>query len=88
MKVRMRFHILPASYTSETAKKLNDLAATSGRAPEDIVEDALAVYLEEVTSIRKTLDSRYDDLGRIKPIDGEGAFTKLREKSERRRSGG
>ncbi len=48
--------------TPETAKKLNDLAATSGRAPEDIVEDALAGYLEEVTSIRKTLDSCYDDL--------------------------
>ena len=46
--------------------------------------------LEEVISVRKTLDSRYDDLktGRVKPIDGEEAFVKLREKSERRRSGG
>ena len=76
--------------TPETAKKLNDLAATSGRAPDDIVEDALAGYLEEVASVRKTLDSRYDDLksGRVKPIDGEEAFRTLREKSERRRSGG
>jgi len=43
-----------------------------------------------VASVRKTLDSRYDDLksGRVKPIDGEEAFRKLREKSERRRSGG
>ena len=76
--------------TPETAKKLNDLATTSGRAPEDIVEDALAGYLEEVASVRKTLESRHDDLnsGRLKPIDGEEAFRKLREKSERRRSGG
>jgi predicted transcriptional regulator len=76
--------------TPETAKKLSDLAKTSGRAPEDIVEDALAGYLEEVTSARKTLDSRYDDLesGRVKAIEGEEAFTRLREKSERRRSGG
>ena len=74
--------------TPETAKKLNDLATTSGRAPEDIVEDALAGYLEEVASVRKTLDSRYDDLksGRVNPIDGEEAFRKLREKSERRRT--
>ena len=73
--------------TAETAKKLKDLATTSGRAPEDIVEDALAGYLEEVASVRKTLDSRYDDLqtGRVKPIDGEEAFTQLREKSDRRR---
>ena len=76
--------------SAETAKKLNDLAASSGRAPEEIVEDALAGYLEEVAAIRKTLDSRYDDLksGRVKPIDGEEAFRRLREKSERRRSGG
>jgi len=76
--------------SAETAKKLHDLATRSGRAPEDIVEDALVGYLEEVTSARKTLDSGYDDLksGRVKPIDGEEAFTKLREKSERRRSGG
>ena len=81
----MEVHVTP-----ETAKKLKDLAATSGRAPDDIVEDALAGYLEEVASVRKTLDSRYDDLksGRVKPIDGEEAFRTLREKSERRRSGG
>jgi predicted transcriptional regulator len=75
--------------SAETAKKLHDLATRSGRAPEDIAEDALVGYLE-VTSVRKTLDSRYDDLesDRVKPIDGKEAFRKLREKSERRRSGG
>jgi len=74
--------------TRATAKKLKDLAETSGRALGDIIEDALAWHLEEVASVRKTLDSRYDDLnsGRVKPIDGEEAFRTLREKSERRRS--
>ena len=72
--------------TPETAKKLNDLAAASGRAPEQIVEDALSGYLDHVASVRETLDSRYDDLrsGRVKAIDGEEAFRRLREKSERR----
>jgi predicted transcriptional regulator len=72
--------------SAETAKKLNDLAASMGRAPNEIVEDALAGYLEEVAAVRKTLDSRYDDLksGRVKPIDGEEAFRRLREKSKRR----
>ena len=81
----MEVHVTP-----ETAKKLTDLATASGRAPEEIVEDALAGYLEEISLARKTLDSRYDDLksGRVKPIDGEEAFRTLREKSERRRSGG
>jgi hypothetical protein len=46
--------------------------------------------LQEVGSVRQTLESRYDDLksGRVTPIDGEEAFGRLREKSERRRSGG
>jgi len=81
----MEVHVTP-----ERAKKLKGLAATNGRAPEDIVEDALVGYLKEVASAGKTLDSRYADLksGRVKPIDGEEAFRTLREKSERRRSGG
>jgi len=81
----MNVHVSP-----ETAKKLHDLATNSGRAPEDIVEDALAGYLEEVASVRKTLDTRYDDLtsGRVTPVDGEEVFRRLREKSDRRRSGG
>jgi hypothetical protein len=74
----MEVHVMP-----ETAKKLKDLAATSGRAPEDIVEDALAGYLEEVASVRKTLDSSYDDLksGRVKPIDGEEAFRRCAKRA-------
>lgn len=81
---------MEVNVSAETAKKLSDLAASSGRAPEQIVEDALAGYLEEVASVRETLESRYDDLknGRVKPIDGEEAFRRLGEKSERRRAGG
>lgn len=53
----------------ETTKKLHDLATRSRRTPEDIVEDALAGYLDEVASVRKRLDSRYDDRksGQLKP---------------------
>jgi hypothetical protein len=40
--------------SAEMAKKLTDLAASSGRAPEEIVEDALAGYLEELAADRKT----------------------------------
>ena len=45
----------------KTAEKLNELAAASRRAPEDIVEDALADHFEEVASLWRALDSRYDD---------------------------
>jgi hypothetical protein len=68
---------------------LTDLASRTGRAPDQLVEDALAGYLEELAALRETLDGRYDDLkgGRVKPIDGEEAFRRLRERSAQRRSG-
>ena len=74
--------------TPEMAKKLTDLAATTGRGADELVQDALVGYLEELALLRDTLDTRYDDLkgGRVQPIDGEEAFTRLREKSEHRRS--
>jgi len=79
----MRVHV-----TQEMAKKLADLSATTGRAVDEIVEDALEGYLEEFRSLRNTLASRYDDLksGRLAPISGEEAFTRLRQKSEARRT--
>jgi hypothetical protein len=40
---RMQVHLTP-----ELASKLNDLAAATGRAPDQLVEDAVAAYLEEL----------------------------------------
>ena len=79
----MEVHVPP-----EMAKKLTDLAASTGRGADELVQDALAGYLEELALLRDTLDTRYDDLksGRAQPIDGEEAFTRLREKSDHRRS--
>lgn len=68
--------------TSDTEKKLRDLSAQSGRGTDDLVEDAMAGYFEEVLQVREMLDSRYDDLksGRVKPIDGEEFFKSLRRR--------
>ena len=75
----MNVHLTP-----ELAKKLTDLAATTGRAPDELVEDALTAYLEELASLRQTLDTRYDDLksGRVEPIDGEAFFESLRQRED------
>jgi predicted transcriptional regulator len=71
----------------ETESKLQELAATTGRKPEELVEDAMAGYLAELADVRKMLDNRYDDLkiGRVAPVDGEEAIDRLRRKSENRR---
>jgi len=68
----------------ETESRLQELAATTGRAPEELVEDAMAGYLAELAQVRGTLDDRYDDIrsGRVKAIDGEEAFKRLRQKSD------
>jgi predicted transcriptional regulator len=72
----------------ETESRLQELAATTGRAPDELVEDAMAGYLAELAQVRKMLDGRYDEIasGRVAPIDGDEAFDRLRRKSEIRRN--
>ena len=80
---------MKVNFRPETESRLQELAAKTGRAPDDLVEDAMAGYLQELAHVRETLDSRYDDTksGRVKPLDGEDAFSRLRGKSEDRRTG-
>ncbi len=74
-------------FTPDVEKKLNDLAAQSGRRTDDLVQDALAAYLEELAQARDMLHQRYDGLkhGRVKPIDGEEALRLLKAKTEAQR---
>jgi len=78
----MEVHFKP-----ETESRLAELASKSGRATDDLVEDALAGYLAEVAEVREMLDGRYDEIksGRVKPIEGEAAFETLRSKRKDRR---
>jgi hypothetical protein len=75
-------------FKPDTELCLNELAAKTGRSTADLIEDAMAGYLAEVAETRNMLDRRYDDVksGRVKPIDGEVAFARLRRKSKERRS--
>jgi predicted DNA-binding protein len=70
-------------FTPETEKKLKDLSAQSGRGADEVLQDALAGYFEEVMQTREILNSRYDDLksGRVKPIPGNEVEAYFREKS-------
>jgi len=75
----MEVHFKP-----ETESRLTELASKSGRAPDDLVEDALDGYLAEVAEVRELLDSRYDEIksGRVKPLDGEVFFESLRRRED------
>ncbi len=72
----------------ELEKQLTELSQRSGRDADDLVQDALAGYFEELATLRSTLDSRYDDLksGRVRPIGADEAAARLKAKSNERRN--
>jgi hypothetical protein len=74
----MEVHFAPET------EKLKDLALRSGRRTADeLVQQVVEGYFEELAETRQTLDSRYDDLesGKVKPIPGDEVAAHLREKS-------
>ena len=73
----MELHLTP-----ELESKVAVFSATTGRAPDDLIQDAIVGYFEELAQLRGTLDRRYDDLksGRVEPIDGEVFFETLRQR--------
>jgi predicted transcriptional regulator len=78
----MEVHLKP-----EVQEKLDQMARESGRPSDELVEDALIGYFDELAYTREMLDRRYDDLesGKVKLIDGEDAYRRLMEKTEARR---
>jgi predicted transcriptional regulator len=83
-----KMQAMDVRFRPETESRLQELADRSGRAPSDLIEDAMAAYLQEVAGVREMLDGRYEDLksGRIQAVDGDAAFADLRRKSDERRS--
>jgi predicted transcriptional regulator len=71
----------------ETESRLQELAATTGRQPDELIEDAMAGYLAELAQVREMLDSRYDNVksGRAVPIKSEEALNQLQRKSKNHR---
>jgi hypothetical protein len=65
---------------------LQELAATTGRAPDELIEDAMNGYLAELAQVRVMIDQRYDQIknGSVIPLDGDEAFAQLRKKNQNR----
>ena len=72
-------------FTPEWEAKLAEMAAINGRRADDLLQDAMVGYYNELMQAREMLSSRYDDLksGRVKPIDGEEAFERLRRREDK-----
>ncbi len=63
--------------------KLEQIARESGRAAADLVHDAVAGYVDELSETRQLLDSRYDDIksGKVKLLPGDEVEAYFRERS-------
>ncbi len=77
-----RLSEMEVRFKPETESRLNELASQSGRAASELVEDALAAYLNEVSELRSRLDTRYEEAkdGSAKLIDGKTFFEELRRR--------
>jgi predicted transcriptional regulator len=71
-------------FTPDVQAKLDQMAQESGRRSEELVEEAVLGYFDELDCAREMLDQRYDDLesGKVKPIDGEAFFESLRSRED------
>ena len=74
-------------FKADVQAKLDQMARESGRPSDELVEDAVIGYFDELAHAREMLDRRFDDLesGRVKPIDGEKAYRRLLEKTDAQR---
>lgn len=71
-------------FTPDVQAKLDRMATETGCRSEELVEEAVIGYFEELAYTRGMLDSRYDDLesGKVEPIDGEAFFESLRSRED------
>ena len=78
----MEVHFKP-----DVQAKLEQMARESGRPSNQLVEDAVVGYFDELAHAREMLDRRFDDLesGTVKPIDGKEAHRRWMEKTEAQR---
>jgi hypothetical protein len=67
--------------------KLDQLARDSGCPSEELVEDAVIGYFDELANVREILDRRYDEMenGTAVTIDSKDAYRLLMERTEARR---
>ena len=64
------------------------LARDTGRRSDQLVENVVTDYFDDIAFTRETLDRRYDEMesGKVQGIDGEEVFARLRAKSAARRA--
>jgi len=75
-------------FTPEVQTKLDQMARETGSRGDEVVENVVAGFFDELAFTRQTLDRRYDELesGRVKLVPGDEVFARLRARSAARRA--
>jgi predicted transcriptional regulator len=66
---------MEVQFTPDMQAKLDQMAQAMGRRSDELVQDAVMGFFDELAFTREMLERRYRDLdaGRVQPIDGEEA---------------
>ncbi len=78
---------MEVQFEPDLQDKIERIARESGRAPADLIHDAVAGYMDDLAQAREMIDSRYEDVrsGKVKLIPGEEAFARLHARIDERR---
>lgn len=78
---------MEVQFTAEMQAKLDQMAQDVGLRSDELVQDAVMRFFDELAFTREMLERRYRDLetGRVQPIDGEEAYRRLMAKTQERR---
>lgn len=74
-------------FTPDVQAKLDQMAQDVGRRSDELVQDAVMGFFDELAFTRELLERRYRELetGRVQAMDGEEAYRRLMAKTEERR---
>lgn len=69
------------------AAKIEQWSARTGRPGGELVEDALASYLNELGELSEMLEKRCNEIenGTVQPLSGEEAYRRLKQSAAQRR---
>jgi hypothetical protein len=68
--------------------KIDRWVSETGQPADELVEDAMAGYLDELAQVRATIDHRYDDIktGKVTLIDGEEVRREMKAQTQAQRN--
>jgi len=74
-------------FNPDVQAKFEQMARATGRRSDQLVENVVTDYFDDIAFTRETLDRRYDEMesGKVQGIDGEEAYRRLMEKNQARR---